>query len=302
MTPVVFGTSPAARAIAAAVGGEPGRLTCRQFPDGETYVRLDTTVANREVLFVEQLDAPDDKVVGLLFAAAAARQQDARRIGLVAPYLPYMRQDTRFQPGEAVTSAAFAAWLSASFDWLVTVDPHLHRYRDLAQVYTIPTRIVPAAPSIAQWISANVERPLLVGPDQESEQWVGAVAALAHAPHEILTKVRRGDRDVSVSPLVSAAAHGHTPVLVDDIVSSGHTMAVAARELTRCGLPAPVCIGVHGIFAGDALEVLRAAQPAAIVTCNTIAHPTNAIDLDVPIAEAVSALLAGQGTPAKEAP
>ena len=64
----------------------------------------------------------------LIFAAATARELAAAKIGLVAPYLAYMRQDRRFNPGEAVTSRQVAGLLSSAFDWLVTVDPHLHRY------------------------------------------------------------------------------------------------------------------------------------------------------------------------------
>jgi hypothetical protein len=94
-----------------------------------------------------------------------------------------MRQDRRFQPGEAVTSQIFARFVSSRFDWLVTVDPHLHRIRSLEEIYTIPTRVVHAAPLLAEWVASNVSRPLLVGPDQESEQWVAEVARRAGAPH-----------------------------------------------------------------------------------------------------------------------
>src|SRR3546814_18817342 len=86
-----------------------------------------------------------------------------------------MRQDRRFQLGEAVSSKSFARLVSATFDRLVTVDPHLHRYPALSTLYTIPDITLHAAPALADWIAAHVEAPLLIGPDEESEKWVSAI-------------------------------------------------------------------------------------------------------------------------------
>ena len=123
-----------------------------------------------------------------MFAAGAARDLGASLIVLVAPYLAYMRQDKRFHTGEAITSRTFASMLSAAVDGLVTVDPHLHRYHALDEIYRVPTRVVASAPAIARWVRKNVANPLLIGPDTESEQWVAAVARDAGAPGIVLQK------------------------------------------------------------------------------------------------------------------
>lgn len=290
MTPVVFthtARDALARAIATTIGAELGALALHRFPDGESYVRLDTAVAGRDVVFVASLDHPDRKTLPLVFAADAARSLGAERIGIVAPYLPYMRQDTRFKPGEALTSTTYARLLSSCFDWLATVDPHLHRHHDLGEIYAIPACVVAAATSIAGWLRAHLREPLLIGPDEESRQWVQEIGALAGAPIEVLQKVRRGDLDVEVGVPHLDRWRERTPVLIDDIIASARTMTKAVEHLRAAGAPPPVCIGVHAIFAGDALATLQATAPALIVTCNTVAHPTNAIDLDRPIAEAV---------------
>lgn len=269
-----------------------GGLSLHRFPDGETRVRLEPLPAGSDVALVCTLDNPDAKVLPLLFAAGAARELGARSVGLVAPYLAYMRQDRRFNPGEALTAAHLARLVSGHFDWLVTVDPHLHRYRALADVYSIPATAVSAAAPVAAWIRGNVRAPLLVGPDAESAQWVAAVAALAKAPHVVLEKVRNGDRDVAVSVPDVERWRDRTPVLVDDIISSGRTMIATVRHLVAAGLPAPVCIGTHAIFAARAYEDLGATGAARIVTANTIAHPSNDIDV-APLVAAAVATLAG---------
>lgn len=280
------GNDPMADLLARALGGEVGTLDQRTFPDGESYLRLATDPKGRHVAFVCSLDRPDGKLLPLLFAAATARDLGAARVGLVAPYLAYMRQDRRFKPGEAITSRTVARLISDAVDWLVTVDPHLHRYHSLAEIYSIPAQVVHAAPLMSQWIRQNVNAPFVIGPDSESEQWVKAVAQDAGAPHAVLEKQRHGDRDVTISVPAALDLAGRTPVLVDDIISSGRTMIEAARLLAKGSTVAPVCVAVHGIFA-DRSDELIAAAGGRIATCNTVSHASNAIDVHALLAAAV---------------
>ncbi|HSQ82449.1 MAG TPA: ribose-phosphate diphosphokinase [Casimicrobiaceae bacterium] len=294
MKPVIFAFPAHAglpQSIVARIGGTAGTLYLHRFPDGESYVRLDTPVQGREAVFVCSLDNPDAKLLQLLFAAAAAKDLGATRVGIVVPYLAYMRQDVRFKPGEAITSMTVGTLVSGVADWLVTVDPHLHRHATLDAVYSIPSTVVPAAPAISAWIAANVARPLLVGPDGESAQWVARVAAAANAPWIVLDKSRHGDRDVEVSAPQVDRYRDRTPVLVDDIVSTAHTMIAAVGRLREAGLPAPICIGVHALFAANAYDQLKAAGAARIVTCNTVPHASNGIDVNAAVAEAVAGMI-----------
>jgi ribose-phosphate pyrophosphokinase len=283
------GNEAMTRALAQRLHGEVGQVEMHAFPDGETYLRFLADPAGRALGLVCTLDRPDEKILPLLFAAATARELGAASIGLVAPYLAYMRQDRRFKPGEAVTSRTFARLLSDAFDWLATTDPHLHRYGSLQEIYRIPTRAVHAAPLISQWIRTRVERPLIIGPDRESEQWVSAVAKDAGAPYAVLQKTRRGDREVEISARNLGDLDGRTPVLVDDIISSGRTMIEAVRLIVARGAAAPVCVAVHGLFA-DNSNVFLAQAGARVVTSNTIAHATNEIDVGEILAGAISEL------------
>ncbi|HMA31612.1 MAG TPA: ribose-phosphate pyrophosphokinase [Casimicrobiaceae bacterium] len=294
MTPVIFAFpshTGLPQSIVACTGGTAGTLFLHRFPDGESYVRLDTPVAGREVAFVCSLDNPDAKLLQLLFAVAAAKDLGAKRVGIVAPYLAYMRQDTRFKPGEAVTSATVGRLISGVADWLVTVDPHLHRHASLDAVYSIPSAVVRSAPAISAWVAANVARPLLVGPDGESAQWVGHVAAAANAPWIVLEKSRHGDRDVEVSAPRIEDYRDRTPVVIDDIVSTAHTMIAAVGRLREAGLAGPICVAVHALFATGAYGELEAAGAARIVTCNTIPHASNGIDVNAAIAGAVAGMV-----------
>ena len=147
------------------------------------------------------------------------------------------------------------------------------------------------APEIAAWVRGEVERPVFLGPDAESDQWVSRVAALAGAPYAVAEKRRLGDRHVELWLPQVEAWSGFTPVLVDDIISTGVTMIETLRQLKAAGWPAPVCVGVHAVFAGDAYQELERAGAARIVTCDSIPHPSNAIALAPSLAAAVREIL-----------
>lgn len=278
--------------VADRIGARAGRLEWRHFPDGESLIAIDEDIAGADIVLFASLNDPDCKALPLAFAVRTAREFGARRVGLVAPYLAYMRQDTRFHTGEAVSADAFAEFLDERVDWLVTVDPHLHRISKLSTVFRKPTTAVGAAPELAKWIRHEVTRPVLIGPDGESVQWVAQVAQEANAPYDVLRKIRRGDLDVEVSLPDIERMRGCTPVLIDDIASTGRTLVAALEHLRRLRWPPAVCVVIHPIFAGDAWETLRRAGAARVVSTDSIAHPSNAISLAEPVATAVVAHLA----------
>lgn len=273
---------------------ERGECIVRHFPDGESYVRVLSACAQRDVIILCGLHEPDRRILPLLFCADTLKELGARSIGLVAPYLAYMRQDRRFHDGEAISSRLFARLISQHFDWLVTVDPHLHRYRNLGEIYSIPNRVISATAVIAQWIQQQVAQPLLIGPDSESEQWVSAVAKLADAPYLVLNKIRRGDNDVQVSVPDVEKWREHTPVLVDDIISTGHTLLETIAHLQDAHMRPAVCVAVHGLFANSAYEKLLTSGAERVATTNSVPHVSNAIDLSELLAAPVSDFLKSQ--------
>ena len=295
------GNEERARALAQALHGrcavELAGCVLHRFPDGETLVRVQPPRPGAHAVLLCSLDGADAKTVPLLAAAATLRELGAARVGLVAPYLAYMRQDRRFAPGQAFSARLYAELLSSRFDWLLTVDPHLHRIHDLAEIYTARTSVLHAAPRLADWIRAHVERPLVIGPDGESAQWADDVAARAGAPVVVVDKQRNGDRDVSATIPDLSPYPDRQPVLLDDIVSTGRTLVASLEHLRAAGRPAAACVVVHGLFAGDALTALRAAGATRIACADTTAavDGVERIALDAELADALLELAGGEG-------
>lgn len=284
---------PSDSATAARLGADTGYsvipISAHKFPDGETCFRLNAPRVAGDAVLVASLRNAERAIGPLLLLAEAVRQHGATHVGLLAPYLPYMRQDKVFHEGEAITAKSFARILSRSFDWVVTLDPHLHRIRRLSEIFTIPARALHATPVIGQWIARNVDRPIIIGPDDESRQWAEDVAAAAGAPYVVLDKTRRADSDVSVHVPDAIDAHrARVPVLIDDIISTGTTMAATVSQLVERGFAAPVCVAVHAVFAPGAVDAIEHAGARCIASTNSLPHITNQIDILPLLANAVS--------------
>jgi len=287
----ISGQDNLARELSNELDVKRGDMTLRQFPDGEFYIRCLQDVKDQDCFILCHLHQPNEKALAIIFLTETLKELGAKRVHLIAPYLAYMRQDIRFHEGEGISSRYFAKLMSQYVDSLITVDPHLHRYHSLSEIYSIPASSLTAVQPIAEYIKTHIHNPVVIGPDGESEQWAKNVALSAGCPYEVLTKERFGDRDVKVSLPHVENYLNHTPVLVDDIISTGKTMMQAAQHLTDAGLAIPTCIGVHAVFADGAAEEM-AKQKLNVVTCDSIPHGTNAISLSSLIAQGINALLA----------
>lgn len=276
-----------ATAIATELGAPCAAVELHAFPDGESRVRLPVDLPHQVVL-CRSLDHPNDKLVELLLTARCARELGAGRLTLIAPYLCYMRQDAAFRPGEAVSQRIIGDFLAGMVDTLVSADPHLHRVHTLAEA--VPARravAVSAAPLMGAFLAGRDPAQLLVGPDSESEQWVAEVARLAGLEFAVAQKTRRGDRSVDIR-LPERDFAGRATVLVDDVASSGHTLAVAARALREAGASRVDVLVTHALFAGDAMATLLDAGVDEVWSSDSISHPSNRFSLAPALAAAAA--------------
>ena len=275
-----------ARAVAAALDAPYELIDVHHFPDGESRLRLPPALPDH-IVICRSLDQANNKLVELLIAAESARASGATQLTLVAPYLCYMRQDKAFRPGEAVSQRIIGRFLAGLFDALITVDPHLHRIRNLTEAVPVKQAVaLSAAPAMGEFLATRPGRPLLVGPDQESEQWVQVVAAPADLNYVVAQKMRHGDRNVEIH-LPEYDYTGLDAVLVDDVASTGRTLAAAAHALREAGARRIDVLITHAIFAGDALDTLKAVGVKDIWSSDSVTHPSNAFALASMLAGAV---------------
>lgn len=289
-TPVVLffaDEHESAARIAQAAGHSLICIDRHRFPDGEIKLRLPPSLPDH-VVILRTLNDPNEKLIELLLAAQTARDLGARHLTLVAPYLGYMRQDVAFEPGEAISQRIVGRFLASLFDTVITVDPHLHRVATLQQAVPVANAVVlSAAPLLSDLIAARRAQALLLGPDEESKQWV-AQAAMRHGfDHAVCHKVRHGDRVVEIA-LPDIPVAGRQVVLLDDVVSTGHTLAQATQQLLAAGAASVDVAVTHALFVGDAWTMILNAGVREVWSTDCIKHASNAISMSSLIGEALT--------------
>ena len=257
--------------LAARLGIPFHEIAIHDFPDGE--IRVTASPATPVTIIYASLDRPNEKLIALTFAAEALRRGGAKRLVLLAPYLCYMRQDTAFHEGEAISQMVVGRLIAGCVDRVLTVDAHLHRTPDIGTVFPgIESDNLSAMPAIAAGLLMTCIEPvtIVVGPDAESQPWVSNLAAQA----------RRGDRSVEIGFTDPICIAGRPALIVDDIVSSGGTMIACAKALTSAGATTIDAIVTHALFPEQLCHDMIEAGIRSIRSTHSVPHSTNAIVLD----------------------
>lgn len=279
--------APAGR-LAALLDTPLSLVQTHTFPDGESLPCVPKAMPT--TLVYRSLDRPNAKLVELLLAADAWRRIGVHRLVLVAPYLPYMRQDKVFSEGEPVSQRVVAGLLDSAFDRIVTVDPHLHRTKSLASLFNhAECTVVRGGDALIPFLRSSpfAAGSLIVGPDAESEQWARYVAEGLGLRHGVLAKQRRGDRDVVLSVPPGLEVHGAPVLLVDDICSTGATLAAAIRTLKAAGAKTIAVFVTHGLWTDAAIGDLRSAGADWIAASDSCNQPAEEVGLAKVLAAAL---------------
>jgi ribose-phosphate pyrophosphokinase len=262
------------------------KVYLHHFPDGESLLRLPTNTPDH-VIICRSLNQPNDKLIELMLCVKTARQLGAKRVTLVAPYLCYMRQDIANQPGEAVSQQIIGQLLADLFDDVITVDSHLHRISKLKQAIPIDNAIsLTAADEIGDFLKQQFEYAVLLGPDAESQQWVEAIAKKIGFDYAVAEKVRKGDKQVIIT-LPEYDFKNKPVVIIDDMASTGRTIAIATELLLAAGAKQVYVAVTHPLFCGNAKSHILQAGIEKIWSTDSITHSSACIHLDKLLAQAI---------------
>ncbi|MBW2969206.1 ribose-phosphate diphosphokinase [Candidatus Woesearchaeota archaeon] len=263
-----------------------GSLIIDRFPDGELYLRLPFKVSRQKVILIESMHPnPDLSLIETIFAARTCKELGAKEVILVAPYLAYLRQDKRFHPRECWSNRIMAALLTCA-DKILVIDPHLQRISKLNSIFPIPARKISANTVLADYIKKNIKNPIILGPDWESFQWAEKIAEKIHVESTVLRKKRYTSRSVRIKLKGKVSnLKGRNVVIIDDIISSGHTMIEVIKQAKKMKAKTITCLGVHGVFAENAYEKMKKAGATRIITTNTIQNKASKMDVSSVIAD-----------------
>jgi len=290
---IVLGGSasgPLADKVAKELGSEPGQIEIKKFPDGEKYLRVLTSVKDEDVAIIQSLlRNPDEYIFELMLLADTLRDLGARSITGVAPYLSYARQDARFKPGEAVSSVSLARFLeSAGLNKFLSIDTHLHRLEDVSKVFRIPARNLSAMPLLGKYARENLEpkKPVVIAPDEEAGPWAATVAKELDAEHSIFHKKRITSWKVEIDT-GHLDLKGRDVVFADDIISTGGTIAEAARACKKKGARKVYALCTHPVLWEGALKRIKSAGVSTVIGTDSVPSAVSKVSVAPIIARAL---------------
>ncbi len=264
-----------AQAIARLIGSTPILATISSFADGETRVHIDADVLGADVIVIQPTSAPtNDRLMTLVLLADAARAAGASRVTAVVPYFGYARQDMRKSAGEPRSAQIVAKLLfAAGIDRLVTVELHSAALESAFQMPLVHLEADDAMlPVIRSWEIADLA---IVSPDAGGLKRAQRYASALNASLAVLAKTRPRP-DVAVALQILGDVRGRTCLIVDDLSSTGRTIAATAQALSDAGAKGVHALFIHAVMAPEALARICAAPVQRIVTTDTVpipAHP-----------------------------
>ena len=259
-------------------------VTTTEFPDGEIKYKFDEKLSGLEVLLVQSTYPPADRHYMQLFLASHHMSQEGARVHAVIPYLGYARQGKAFLPGEIVSLGIIAHLLrSVGVQRVTTVDMHSAEGLSL---FSMPVYSVSAIPGLAQYVKTHVklESPIMVAPDNGSLKRTEAFAALYGAKFIQFKKNRdkiTGRIKMETDKLL---VKGRDCVIVDDVITTGGTVAASTELLRRSGARKIVSATVHAVLLGDTYDMLIKAGVDEIIGTNTVPSRVSKVDATEPLA------------------
>ncbi|MEM1509486.1 MAG: ribose-phosphate diphosphokinase [Thermofilaceae archaeon] len=262
----------------------------KSFPDGEKYVRVPQKIKGKAILVHSTHPPQDERFIQLLLAIDAVKNSGASKVVVVVPYLAYARQDKRFMEGEPISIGVILRSLQvAGADAFITVD--VHNPSSLDEWLNIPHLNVLPIVQLAEYFKGTLHQPLVLAPDKGAIHRARAIAELLKASYDYLEKRRdRTTGELSLLPK-NIEVEGKDVLIVDDIISTGSTLMLAAKSVLMNGAKRVHAACTHAILASSALDKLYNAGVSDIVATDTIPSPTSKISVAEPLANAVSSLL-----------
>jgi ribose-phosphate pyrophosphokinase len=249
-----------------------------RFPDGEQYL-LAGDIDDEMTIVGSVVD--NDSLVQLMLLVDACDRATNR---LVLPYMAYARQDKRFKAGEPVSSRVIARALSQGVSDVITVNIH---EKEVLKSFTVPAHNLSLAGDIGSYIrTLHLDNPLILAPDEGAMAFAEQVASTGGWECDHLEKTRLSGVEVKMAPR-QLSAKSRSVVIVDDIISTGGTIATAAGMLYGQGARDVFAACVHGVFTGGAYTRLMATGIRDVICSDTIERSCSRVSAADQIAHAL---------------
>ncbi len=236
----------------------------KRFPDEEFYFRILDDIKGKHVIIV-QTTYPDLNIIELFLLQNAVEEAGAKEISIVIPYFGYARQDTKFKDGEPISAKAMANLISLNADNVITIDPHKEHILDF---FSTSAHSCSAVPELAKYLKKkNID--MILAPDKGALERAKQASEIIGCDFDYMEKTRIDGTTIEIKPK-ELDSQNKNVAIIDDIISTGGTMAKSIQQLKKHGAKNVYVACTHGLFAGNAIKKLSSAGCKEIIATDTI--------------------------------
>ena len=259
------------------------RTEFKKFPDGELYIRIHGDVKDKDVFLIQTQNNQNDSIVETILMCDALRDEGAKSINLVAPYLAYARQDKKFNDGEPISIRALAKLYSNLCDRVITINPHeVH----IEAFFDIPFIYGNAVDKLAEYVKDKLNNPVVLSPDKGAIELAKTASEVLDCEYDYLEKTRISPTEIKIAPK-NLDVKDKDVLIVDDIISTGGTMATAIGMLKEQGAIKVIASCVHPVLIGDALNKLYVGGADEVVGTDSFLSEVSKVSVDNIVADMI---------------
>ncbi len=261
--------------IASRIGIPPTERVLARFSDGEIRVQIKESIRGDDVFIIQSTNPPSDNLMELLLLIDAAKRASASRVTAVIPYFGYARQDRKDQPRVPISAKLIANLLQvAGADRVITLDLHADQIQGF---FDIPVDNLYATPIFKEFFTTrrtmDPDEYMIVAPDVGATKRARLMARyFGNLPLALVDKRRPEPNHAEVVNIIGNV-EGKKLLIIDDIIDTGRTVAVASEALLDAGATEVRVAATHGLFSGHAKEILDRSPIKEIVITDSISIP-----------------------------
>jgi ribose-phosphate pyrophosphokinase len=257
-----------------------GDVKLKHFHNQESQIEISSNISGKRVILIDSLDRPNNKLLDLIFFAKTAKENGASDIGLIATYFPYL---TQYKANKNCSngSSYYIDIIQELFNWVIIPEPTLDQRNDLNNFFTCPAHKLQLSTLIGDWIARKQPDSFIISQKNKNPVLAQKIATIAGVECIELDEAYHTTENLPTDMRA---------IFINDVISSGTSVFEAKKTIEQTLNYKPILLAAHGIFTQNSYQILET-EFEYVITCNTIPHKSNAIDILAPLTKLCSSLI-----------
>jgi ribose-phosphate pyrophosphokinase len=256
--------------IAGHLNVQLGKLSIKDFADGEIWIKFEENIRGRDVFIVQSTHGPSRNILELVLILDAAVRASAKSVTAVIPYFGYARQDRKDTPRVPISARVMVdMFTTAGTDRIVTMDLHSTQIQGFANIPFdhLYSRMV-LMDKIKE-LNMKPEKSVVLAPDVGSARMSQSYAKRLGMHFALIDKRRFAPNKAEVMHLIGDL-HEKDVLIIDDMIDTAGTLVNAAEAAIKNGANSVTAVATHALLSGPAVDRINGSPLNQLIVTDTV--------------------------------